>query len=264
MPNIPSIVALTRIGFAARGIMYLVIGYLALRTGHGEDGTGALDYLNGSAGRLLLGAMAIGFLAYACWRLSEAVIDSEGHGSDARGRIVRAGGVASGIVHFVLFFYAAKLASGSGDGGGSGGTEERAADAMALPGGELLLILVAAAIAGTGAYQMVKAVRAGFLDHLDPQAARQAWVKWLGRAGYAARGLVFLTMGWLIFQAARASDAGKAGDMGQAIDAIPASVRTLVAAGLLLFGLFSLVEAVYRRINDPKVLARLRSAAHAV
>ena len=104
--------ALTRIGFGARGIMYLLIGYLALRSGRTEDALGAMQWLGSGSGRIVVGLMALGFLGYGLWRLTEAAIDSEGHGSDAKGAVVRAAGVASGLIHLGLSFYAARLAAG--------------------------------------------------------------------------------------------------------------------------------------------------------
>lgn len=261
MPSIPNLEMLTRIGFAARGVMYFLIGYLALRTGRSEDGSGALGYLADGSGKLLLGAMALGFLAYAIWRLSEAVIDTEGHGSEAKGIAVRAGGAVSGIIHLGLAALAARLALGQG-GGGSGGTERGAATALSLPGGTWLVGLAGLVLMAAGLWQIVKAVRADFLRHLDGRAAGRAWVAWLGRAGYAARGLVFLLMGWFFIKAGFASDAAQAGGIDQVLASLSGTPRFAVALGLLLFGLFSLIEARYRRINDPDVLDRLKSAAH--
>src|SRR5687768_10435456 len=106
MPNIANITLLTRIGFAARGIMYVLIGYLAIRAGRTQSGTEALATLDSGAGKLLLILMALGFLAYGIWRLSEAAIDSEGHGSDAKGWAIRAGGAVSGILHIGLALFA--------------------------------------------------------------------------------------------------------------------------------------------------------------
>lgn len=256
--------ALTRIGFGARGIMYFLIGYLALRTGRTGDGSDALSYLDSGTGKFLLALMALGFLAYAVWRLSEALIDSEGHGSDAKGLAVRAGGAVSGLIHLGLSFTAATLAmrQGSSGGGGGDGAQQGAASALSFPGGTVMLTLAAAALAVVGFYQLVKAAQAGFLRHLDREAASKSWVEWVGRAGYAARGIVFLIMGWFLWQAARSSDASEAGDMGAALASLPSTLQMVVAAGLLLFGIFSLVEAVYRRINDPRVLERLKSATH--
>jgi hypothetical protein len=260
--NAASFTAATRLGFAARGVMYLVIGYLALRSGRSEDGSGALGFLSGGPAAPLLFAMAAGFFAYGLWRVSEAMIDSEGHGTDLKGSAARAGGAVSGLIHLGLGILAVKLASGSGGGGGSGGADARqtTADALAMPGGELLVLIAAAALGAVGAFQLGRAWAGGFLKHLGGEAARADWVRWLGRAGYGARGIVFLLMGWFLLRAGIGSDAAEAGGMGEALASLPDLVRKVVAAGLFLFGLFSFVEARYRRINDPRVLDRLAGA----
>ncbi|MET0375726.1 MAG: DUF1206 domain-containing protein, partial [Rhizorhabdus sp.] len=98
----------------------------------------------------------------------------------------------------------------------------------------------------------------GFLKHLDRRVADEAWVAWTGRAGYAARGLVFMIVGWFLWNAARHASAAEAAGTGQAMAALPEGLRILVAAGFMLFGVFSIVEARYRKINDPDVLSRLK------
>lgn len=262
MMNVSKMEGLTRLGFAARGVIYFLIGYLALRSGRAEDGSGILEYLNSGSGKLLLGLMALGLLAYGLWRLSEAAIDSEGHGNDAKGLGTRIGGAISGLIHVGLGFYAASLSLGGSSGGsGGGGTQGSTATALSLPGGQVLVTLLAAGLILTGVLQLVKAVRAGFLKHLDPEAAKRAWVKAIGRAGYAARGVVFLIMGWFLWQSSRQSDAAEAGGMDSALASLPPTLQLIVAAGLLLFGVFSMVEAVYRRVTDPHVLDRLGTAA---
>jgi len=252
-------VTMTRVGFAARGIMYLLIGFLSLRLGRSEDGSGAMEYLGSGAGRVLLAIMAAGFFAYAAWRLLEAYLDSEGHGSDAKGRAARLGGAISGILHVALGLTAAKLAAGGARSGN--GAEGGAATALSFPGGQTLLVVAAVLLLVAGLYQLAKAAKADFLRHLDPQAARQAWVNWAGRGGYAARGIVFCIMAWFLWQAGRQDSASKAGDMGEALASLPSTLQMIVAAGLFLFGVFSLVEARYRRINDPQVLERLNGMA---
>jgi hypothetical protein len=263
MPSLPSLEMFTRIGFAARGLMYLIIGYLALRFGQTESGEGALATLAEGSGKLLLGIMALGFAAYGVWRLSEALVDTEGHGSDAKGSAARIGGGISGVIHLGLAIVAANLASGgggSGGGGGQSGAEQGAATALALPGGPLLLLVAGAVLIGTGLWQLVKAVKADFLRHLDGRVASEAWVMWLGRAGYAARGIVFVIIGWSLLQAGLSDSAAQAGGMDQALGSLSGTLLSAVALGLLLFGLFSFVEARYRRINDPNVVARLKGA----
>lgn len=254
---------LTRLGFAARGLMYILIGFLALKFGKTEGSGGALEYLNSGAGKLLLVAMSAGFLAYGLWRLSEALIDTEGHGDDVKGKVIRTAGLASGIVHLGLAAYALSLSVGTGGKSGSAdGTEQGAATALTLPGGQTLLMVAAAALLLAGAYQFVKAVQMSFLRHLDQRVCGKAWVQWSGRLGYAARGSVFLIIAYSLLEAARESSAQEAGGSGEALGSLPGNLQILVAGGLALFGLFSLIEARYRRINNPRVLERLGTIGH--
>lgn len=246
----------TRAGFAARGIMYLLIAFLALWSGRRADQQDALRLLDSGAGRIVLAVMAIGFFAYGIWRLAEAKIDSEGHGSSAKGIATRIGGVVSGLIHLGLGLFAARLAMGRPT--GNGGAESGAATTLSLPGGEALLMIAAIGLLAAGAANLVKAVKAEFLDYLDPRAARETWVKWVGRGGHAARAVVFAIMAWFCWRAAEAASAAQAGGIGEALAWLTGWPRLLVAAGLGLFGIFSLVEARYRRINDPQVLTRLQ------
>jgi hypothetical protein len=257
VPTANTIELLTRMGFAARGVMYILIGYLALRVGRTEDGAGALEWLDSGGGRIVLIVMAVGFLAYAVWRLSEAAIDSEGHGNDAKGVAVRLGGAVSGVIHLSLAWLALSLGMG-GSGQEGDAAEQGASTALTFPGGEAALAVAAAILLATGAYQLIKAIKLGFLKHIDPAVAGKPWIAWLGRAGYLARGVVFVVMANFLWRASRQSNAEAAGGMDQAMDAMPSSLQILVAAGLLMFGIFSLVEARYRRINDTDVLNRLK------
>ena len=244
----------TRLGFAARGLVYALIGYLALRGGRTEDPGGILNYLASTAGRLLVAAMAVGFLAYAAWRLLEAWVDSEGHGSDRKGIGARLAGVGSGIVHFGFGVAAVRLAAG-GHGGGDA-SKSAAATALHLPGGELILYAGAAAFLGVGIAQLRKAWKLKFLRHLDSRAAARPWIAWLGRLGYLARGIVFGLTAWLFFHAGQAHSSGAAGGVDEALGSLPRPLQVAVAAGLVLFGLFSLVEARFRRIAAPDRVSR--------
>lgn len=250
--NARTLEAATRVGFAARGIMYGLIGYLALRSGRTEDGAGIIHYLDSGAGRLVLLGMAGGFLAYGLWRLLDAWTGATGQGSDTKGMALRAGAGISGLVHVGLGILALLAGAGAGSGGGDGGsTEQGAQTALSLPGGSLVLLVVAAAFLGTGILQLAKAWKLDFLRHLDSRAAREHWVAWLGRAGYLARGIVFLIIAWLFWRAGAEQSAEQAGGLGEALDELPSSMQMLVAGGLLLFGLYSLVEAKFRRIHAP-------------
>ena len=102
---------LTRVGFAARGLIYVLIGYFALKSGRTEDGGGVLAWLASGSGLILLAVMAAGLLAYGFWRILEAWIDSAGRGADAKGIAARVGGAISGLVHIALAGAAALTSS---------------------------------------------------------------------------------------------------------------------------------------------------------
>lgn len=82
-------------------------------------------------------------------------------------------------------------------------------------------------------------------------------MRWAGCLGYLARGAVFILIGLLLWRAAGAGDPGQAGGVGEALGAVSAGTRLAIALGLGLFGVFSLVQAVYRRIPNPQVGHRL-------
>jgi hypothetical protein len=106
----------------------------------------------------------------------------------------------------------------------------------------------------------VKAVKGSFLRYLEPRIAQQPWAQWSGRAGYAARGLVFLISGYLLLRAGLEEQAREAGGMAQVLSWLTDPFDLIVGAGLLGFGLFSLIEARFRQLHDVPVDAVVRRA----
>ena len=244
---------LTRLGFAARGLLYLVIAYLILQTGRAEDPSGALQVLASGTGKWLLILMTAGFVAYGLWRLSDAALNVEGHEGGNKGLRERVGAAASGIVHLFLAWQAVRLLRGVGSTGQGGGAEERAQTALALPGGQLLLLMAGLVLIGVGLFQLVKAYKYSFCEHLESRVANEPWVRMTGRAGYAARGLVFLMSGYFLAKAGAQEQASEAGGMAEALAWLTSPWDIIVAIGLALFGIFSLIEARYRIIHNVPV-----------
>jgi len=241
--------ALTRIGFAARGLVYGLIGWLTLRSGRTEDPGGIFDYLDSGGGKALLAAMALGFLFYAAWRLLDAWVDPEGRGSDAKGMAERIAGAASGLIHLGFAVAAALHVVGDSGGGGGSSGREGAQRALDLPGGSAILYAVAVLLVAVAIAQLLKAWKLEFMRRLDVGGPPRRWVCWLGRIGYATRGAIFLVTAMLFFRAGREHKASEAGGLAEALESMPPTLQTAVAIGLVLFGLYSLAEARYRRID---------------
>ena len=239
---------LTRLGFVSRGLLYIVIALLVIAAGRTEDVTGAMEYLGRGVGRLLLVVLTAGLLCYGLWRFADAWFGMESgrhHPKAWRSRIAAAG---SGVIYLFLAYKAlAIILSGRA---GTGSAHDNAVTALRFPGGAFMLAVIGAALIGAGVVQMYKASTCSFLQHLDDRA-RQYWAKWLGRSGYAARGIVFVTVGFLLGRAGFRGSAAGAGGLEQALDAFSDPLEYAVAAGLMLFGVYSILEARFRTVHQP-------------
>lgn len=239
---------LTRLGFASRGLLYLVIGFLVISAGRAEGTSGALSYLAQGGGRWLLALMAAGLVAYGIWRLADAALDVERRGTEGKALAERIAAGASGLVHLGLAWQAISLMQGVRP--GEGQESDTAATALQLPGGGMLVMAAGLVLIGVGLYQLLKGARGGFLRHLEPQIASRQWVRWTGRAGYLARGLIFTIIGFFLFRAGTSERAAEAGGMDEALAWLNSPWDLLIAVGLIGFGIFSLVEARYRILRD--------------
>ena len=240
----------TRVGFFARGLLYIVIALLVLGTGRTEDLTGALEYLNQGAGRLLLIVLATGLATYGLWRLADAGFGIENPGSDNKAMRKRGAAGLIGAIYLYLAYKATRILLDGNAGDAS--AQQQADTVLDLPGGQWVLGLAALVLAVAGAYQLHKAYSCSFLRRLEAPA-QAPLVKWLGRIGYAARGLIFLAVAWMIARAAIDEQSTEAGGMEQVLDLLSGPLLFAVAGGLMLFGMFSIIEARYRRIHEPPV-----------
>jgi len=251
--------ALTRLGFAARGLLYIVIALLVFRSGRSEDIGGALAELGRSGGDPLLLAIAAGFIAYGLWRLADAALDLDGHDAGAKGARQRLAAVGSGTIYLMLAWQAIRLIAG--DRLIASNATEQASTALQMPGGPLLLIAAGAILVGAGLFQLVLAYECRFCERLDPEIGNRPSVRFIGRAGYSARGVIFMLSGYFIVRAGLDARASEAGGMEEALRWLDPPVDLIVAAGLLLFGLFSILEARFRVISDVPLDEAARVAA---
>ena len=226
-----------------------------------EDLIGAVEYVDHGIGRGLTIFIIVGMTGYGLWRVCDAAFGMDSgrrHSKAWRRRIAAA---CSGAIYLFLAYKAVRImAQGYA---GSGDAHEHAATALNLPAGTFLLGCAAAVLGGAGIVQIWKSGSCSFLHHLDAPASRPL-AKWLGRIGYAARGVIFLTVAWLLAKGALHHSAAEAGGLEQALDTLRGPLQFPVAAGLALFGCYSLIEARYRSIHKPPTEHIKRKVAETV
>ena len=251
---------LARGGYASRGVVYVIIGGFAVLAAFGRSETqgseGALaSILAQPFGTTLLWIVALGLVAFAGWRLVQAIRDTDNHGKDAKGWGIRAGLVGSGISYAALALLAVGMASGSGnDGGGSDPSAQWLARAHEWGVGWIVAYAVPALIAAVGIAHLVKGWRASFQKYFRCGEDVMRWVRPLSRFGLVARGVVFLIVAALLAFGGRQYNAANRPGLADALRAVQDYgfgwfVLLVIGLGLVAFGLYSLAEARYRHIS---------------
>ena len=254
---------LARVGYGARGIVYGLVGGLALLAAIGSGGqTGgsrsALQtLLSQPFGKVWLVLIALGLFGFCIWRILEALTDADNRGSDMKGWGIRGAHLISGIIYAGLAISALRLALGQGSGSGEDqAAQDWTAWLMSQPFGQWLVGLVGLAVIGAGLAFIAKAWRGNVAERLSLPGDKRHWIITLGRMGFAARGVVFLMSGGFFGLAALHSSPAEVRGLGGALEALRQQpygwvLRGLTALGLFAFGLFGLVQARYRHIDAP-------------
>ncbi|GAA3491897.1 MULTISPECIES: DUF1206 domain-containing protein [Streptomyces] len=252
-----------RAGFAARGVIHLLIGALALQIalgggGKSADQGGALaEIAEKPFGKVLLWALGIGLLAMSLWQLTEALFGSVGpDGDKPKKRLLAAGMfVFYGFVSYSVLAFAVG-SKGSGDGASDKESQDVTAKVMELPAGRWLVGVAALVVVGIGVGIAVQAIRRKYHKEMkrgEMSRRTRQFVDVTGVGGGVARGLVFVVAGGFAVAAAVAFDPNKAKGMDDTIRSFRETpvgpwLLVLLAVGLMLFGVFSFAMARWRKL----------------
>jgi fumarate reductase subunit D len=251
---------LARAGFVARGLIYGIIGLLAIKLALGAGGTttnqqGAMKTIaHQPFGKVLLILVAVGLAGYSLWRLMHALL---GHGpEDSDSGFERVAAFGSGIVYAGLCAIAVEILLGSASSGGSGSTHKETAGVLGWPGGTWLVAIAGVVLIGVGLFQGYRGLSKDFLkDSKTEQMSAKVrnWIEWIGGFGHLARMTVFGLVGVFLIKAAIDYSANQAVGLDGALGKVSQApygpfLLGIVAAGLVAFGVYSLSDARYRRL----------------
>ncbi len=259
----------SRLGYAARGAVYLTVGVLAMLAALDltPSASGAHEamalWARWTPGLLLVALLAGCLLAFSIWRGVQSVFDADRHGHSPRALAIRAGQAVSGLAYGALAVSALELLDGFEDIGEADESESArtaAAEILALPHGDGLLVTAGLGLVAVGVGNFIQGVGQDFAKHLDGSRALCRWAVPLARAGYIGRGLATLPLGLFLLRAGWQVRAAEARSWADALDAVEGQpfgslIVVLIALGLIAFGLFGVVEARYRRIVPPRNLS---------
>jgi len=251
---------LGRIGFAARGVVYLLIGWITLlialahRAGE-ADRTGALELVAGKPfGFVVLWFLAAGFAGMAAWRLMLAVRPHQPDKDGAGSRLASAG---KAVLYIVACYTTARFAAtGHASASSNQQSQDFTTGLMRHGGGRWLVGAVGVTLVVVGGVMIKKALEKKFAKELQTgslsASARRA-VLLLGTVGKTARGAVVVGAGCFLIDAAVKFDPSQARGVDGTLRALAGAplgraVLILMALGLAAFGAYSFCEARWRRL----------------
>ncbi|WP_421378595.1 DUF1206 domain-containing protein [Bacillus salacetis] len=253
----PWVKGLGRMGYVAKGSVYLLIGILALMAAIGIGGqtTGTKGALASIAtkpfGEVILWILAIGLAGYVIWKIVEAITDPQNKGHDAKGIVIRIGFIFSAIVYAGLAYRAVQLASNAGSSSGGGNSKQTiTAEILSQPFGQWMIGLAGAAVIGFGIYEIYKGYSEKFTDsfHRSKMDKKEYELgKKTGKAGLMARGVVFCITGYFLIQTAITTNPDNAKGLDAALSKIAEQpfgqwMLGLVALGLAAYGVFQILK----------------------
>ncbi len=254
----PWVSRVVRLGYLAKGLIYTLIGVLAMRVGFGLNGGRVTDQngvllqlLRQPFGLVLLTVIGVGIVGYAAYYLFEAIADLRRKGGGVRGWIDRSLTIIKALAYGLVGVQALSIVF-LGD-RPKGDTEDQARVVMQFPLGSVLLVMIGIGIAVYGSTQVKMAWDGRFDEDIDESRVRReaSWILPFGRAGAAARGVILMLMGAGLAWSGvsqRPSDADGYRDALLALASINPWLLAAMGAGLLSFGLYQLCHVRYAKL----------------
>ena len=268
----PGVVKIGRAGWFAKGVVYVIAGFLALSVAARAGGwttspttgtqeaspVGAVKTVAGSGGgTVLLWLLAIGMLLYAAWRVVSALLPG---GKDAKAMAHRIGYIASAVMYVTFAISAIALARHTpGTPNGNTKVTDISASFMTHSFGRFVIGVVGVIVIAVGLYRVSKGVKMDVDDELDMSGispTRRRWTERLGAIGEVGRGIGFALVGFFLLRSAMTYNANEATGLDGALRRVAVNswgvfVVVVVGIGFAAYGIFCLATFTHRRLQAP-------------
>lgn len=250
-----------QVGLIAKGIVYILIGFIAFfaafnigrNSGNKVSQASAFSFIEDlPAGNALLWALAAGLLCYSIWRIIQTFRKSEREEIKPAKRIRY---FFSGLAYLLLTFSVVRFARHQGSNGGNQ-NQQMASDMMDKPFGSWLVIIGGLIFAAVGIYQVWYGLSEKYRKHVQSSNLHTSATSLLltsGKIGYVARGVVWLLISYMLIQAGLNRNSSEAGNTGEAFQLMENSMGPAIAGalglGLVAYGIFSFIRARYDRFT---------------
>lgn len=250
----PVVRAAARVGYAASGVIHLLIAWIALQVAMGAsrasaDQSSAMSTIGKAPwGAPLLWLLVVGFVGLALWQLTEAVGGWHGTGKDAIFSRIKA--VSKAGVYVALGWTAASIARGKAS-DGAAQSSETTGDILALPGGKGVVVVIGLVVVGVGIYHVAKGIRKSFLKDLVDDPGDIAVTA--GMIGYPAKGVALVIVGGLFVLAGVSGRAAESKGLGGALTWLVKQpfgpwLLGAVALGIGCYGIYSFFRARHTKV----------------
>ena len=259
----PTVERLTRLGYAVKGFLYLAIGFTAIAGAMGKSKTPA-DQIGAIASLTkqpyaepVLWIVLIGLVGYSLWGVTRAILDPFHKGSDLKGLLARGGYLISAATYASFAIATYQILQGTRHGSSTNNLVQMVGKVMNMPMGRWIVGAIGLAAVAAGLYQVYSGIKKDFEKTFDPYALdaeqRRVAVQ-VGRFGMIARGIVFaITGGFLVLAAYQANPGSAKGFDGAfrflAHQPYGLYLLGIIAAGLMAFGIYSLMSAAWFRLK---------------
>jgi len=258
---------LMRLGYGVRGLVYGVIGLLALPVAIGlggklNDTQGAIASLGSTPlGGVFLYVILLGLIGYALWSVVRAVLDPQHLGSDQKAIVERIGfgvsGISYGLLAVATYGLITSRASAAQNGAQGAQTQQTTASILSHPWGPWVVGIAALIVIGIGVAEIVHGLQPDFKRQFHAYALsrmEQVWIDRMGRFGTAARGVVFSLIGLFLFVAAYQQDPKQAKGIDGVLTALLHQsygpfLLAIVSLGLIAFGMYSIMSGFWLRLK---------------